>query len=114
MAISIVIGNKVGFKVKGSINDENGAAQAFDFGLRCKRLEVDDIDGFFGGDYAEPKVIEFLVSVIESWIDVKDASKAQVPYAEDILRQLCKDYPGLSYLTFKAYREEVGVKAKNS
>jgi len=112
VAIKIVVSNKVGFKVKGTINDAAGVAQPFDFGLTCKRLDNAAIDAKLGGDFSEPAVLGFMLDVIEGWSGVRDDDDKPVAYTEDAFRDLCK-IPGVLYLAFKSYREESGVKAKN-
>lgn len=111
MAIKIVISDTVGFKVKGTINDEKGSAQPFDFSLTCSRLDADQIQAKLKGDSAAP-VTDFLVDVIEGWSGVRDAADAPLPYTQDNFRALCK-IPGVAGLAFRAYLSEVGAKEKN-
>lgn len=110
MAIQIVIGNHAKFKVEGTIKDEKGADVPFSFHLKCRRLPADDIAAAI--DAVDGNFVEFLVSVVEDWDDVKNAEKQPIPYAESELRELCK-LPGLARLAFNAYVTNVGAKAKN-
>lgn len=111
MAIKIVISDTVGFKVKGTINDEKGTAQPFDFTLICSRLDQDQIQAKLK-DHGDASLTDFLVDVIESWSGVRDAADAPLPYSEANLRALCK-IPGVAGLAFRTYLAEVGAKEKN-
>lgn len=111
MSISIVIDDKVKFRVKGCIRNGGGADQPFDFGLLCKRLSTDEIDqqktpeGAFV--YAD-----FMASVIEDWYDVKGADKQALPYSPEAWQGLCK-MPGVAALAWGSYMRENGAKEKN-
>ena len=109
MAISLTLSSKVRFKVKGSINDEAGIAQPFDFSLTCIRHDADQVQAKLESDGS---IVDFLTDVVEDWSGVRDADKAVVPYSADALRALCK-IPGVARLTFNAYLVEVGAKEKN-
>lgn len=109
MAIRIVVSNRVGFKVKGSINNESGNAEPFEFSLVADRLDADALQEATRGDRTQP---EFMESVVVDWQGVKDEEGAPVPFSLDALRQLCK-IPGLAAVMFFAYLAEVGARAKN-
>ena len=111
MAIKIVISDTVGIKVKGTINDERGIAQPFDFSLTCIRLDAEEIQDKLKGD-SESSITDFLVDIVQNWNGVKDAEEKQIPYAESSFRQLCK-IPGVAAVAFKTYLAEVGAKEKN-
>ncbi|MFN7155083.1 MAG: hypothetical protein ACK4OE_15470 [Acidovorax sp.] len=114
MSISIVVDNKVKFRVKGSFRNGEGVDQPFDFGLRCKRLDTDAITDLKSSDgsyiYAD-----FMAAVIEEWFDVNgggaDGKKA-VPYTTDAWHALCKT-PGVAALAWATYMRENGAKEKN-
>lgn len=110
MAIKIVVSNKVGFKVKGSINNEAGVPEPFEFTVTANRLDTDAIEAATRG--SEGTLVDFLATVLIDWKGVKDEDGTAIPYSEEALRQLCK-IPGLAGLTFQAYFAEVGAKAKN-
>lgn len=110
MAIKIVVSNKVGFKVKGSINNEQGSAEPFEFFIVAERLDTDRIEAVARNQ--EGSLADFLADVVVDWKGVKDEEGAAVEYSEESLRQLCK-IPGLAGLIFQAYFAEVGAKAKN-
>lgn len=112
MSIKITVSNKVGFKVKGTINDEAGNPQAFDFGLTCRRLSGEVIDAQIGGDFGEASIMAFMLGVIENWSGVRGDDDKPLQYSEDAFRGLCQ-IPGVLYVAYKAYREESGAKAKN-
>lgn len=111
MAIKIVVSNTVKFKVKGTIKDEAGVDQPFDFWLTCTRLDSDQIQAKLRGE-SEASVTDFLVDVVEDWSGVKDADDKSIPYSEEALRQLCR-ITGVAALTFRTYLSEVGAKEKN-
>lgn len=111
MAIKIVVSNKVKFKVKGVIRDENGIDQPFDFSLLCTRLDADQITSKLKSDTSD-SIVDFMADVVEDWTGVKDAEDAALPYNEATFRQLCK-LPGVAGVAFRAYMQEVGAREKN-
>lgn len=112
MAIKIAIGNKVGFKVVGTYNDDKGVKQPFDFTLTCLRLSDQEYQDKIQSAPSDSTVIDFMCDVTEGWDNVRDESNTKVPYSAEALRELCK-IPGVARLAFDTYRAEVGVKAKN-
>jgi hypothetical protein len=111
MGIKIVISNTVRFKVKGTIKDEAGTDQPFDFALTCMRLDSEQIQAKLRGE-GDASVTDFLCDVVEDWSGVKDADDKALPYTEDNLRALCR-IPGIAALAFRTYLTEVGAKEKN-
>ena len=111
MGIKIVISNTVRFKVKGTIKDEAGTDQPFDFSLTCMRLDSEQIQAKLRSE-SDASVIDFLCDVVEDWSGVKDADDKALPYTEDNLRALCR-IPGIAALAFRTYLTEVGAKEKN-
>jgi len=111
MSIKIVVSDKVGFKVQGSINDAAGVAQPFHFQLTCTRLDADQIQQKLKSD-TDASLTDFLGDVVEGWSGVQDGEGKQLPFSEDNLRVLCK-IPGVAGLAFRTYRAEVGAKEKN-
>lgn len=109
MAIKLTVSNKVGFKVKGSINNEAGIAEPFEFNLIADRLDTEAIQAVTQSDNT---LADFLCSVVIDWKGVKDEDGAPVPYSEEALRHLCK-IPGVAGVMFSTYFTEVGAKAKN-
>lgn len=111
MAIKIVVSDTVGIKVKGAINDAAGVAQPFDFGLTCKRLDVDQINDKVKNQ-SDASITDFLVDVVNGWSGVQSAEGEAMPYTEDALRKLCR-IAGVAGLAFRTYLAEVGAKEKN-
>lgn len=111
MAIKIVISNTVRFKVKGTIKDESGVDQPFDFSLTCMRLDSEQIQSKLRSE-SDASVVDFLVDVVEDWSGVRDADDKPLPFTEDNLRALCR-IPGIASLIFRTYLIEVGAKEKN-
>lgn len=111
MAIKITVSNTVKFKVKGTIKDEAGIDQPFDFWLTCNRLDTDQIQAKLNAEN-EPSSTDFMADVVEDWSGVKDAENNSIPYSEDVLRKLFR-LPGVSSLAFRTYLSEVGAKEKN-
>ena len=111
MGIKIVISNTVRFKVKGTIKDEAGTDQPFDFSLTCMRLDAEQIQAKLRSE-SDASVIDFLADVVEDWSGVKDADDKALPYSEEHLRALCR-IPGIAQVAFRTYLAEAGAKEKN-
>jgi hypothetical protein len=111
MAIKIVVSNTVKFKVKGTIKDEAGVDQPFDFGMTCMRLDAEQIQAKLRSE-SDASVIDFMADVVEDWSGVRDADDKQLPYTVENLRALCR-IPGVAGLAFRTYLSEVGAKEKN-
>ncbi|MCA3303794.1 MAG: hypothetical protein INF98_16690 [Roseomonas sp.] len=111
MSIKIVVSNLVKFKVKGTIKDEAGTDQPFDFHLTCRRLDEDQIKTKLA-DNSETSVTDFMLEVIEQWQGVRDAEDKPMDFTEAAWRQLCK-IRGVSLVAFRTYLAEVGAKEKN-
>lgn len=111
MGIKIVISNTVRFKVKGTLKDDNGTDQPFDFSLTCMRLDAEQIQAKLRGE-GDASVTDFLCDVVEDWSGVKDGDDKPLPYSDDNLRALCR-IPGIAALAFRTYLTEVGAKEKN-
>jgi hypothetical protein len=111
MAIKITISDTVGIKVRGTINNEAGVAQPFDFGLTCKRLDADQIRAELQSG-EEASLTDFLVKVAHGWNGVKGDDDKPLEFSEGSLRELCK-IPGVAAVAFRTYLSEVGAKEKN-
>jgi hypothetical protein len=111
MAIKITISDKVGIKVKGSIQNEAGAAQPFDFNLICQRLDADQIALRLKDD-SERSLIDFMLDVVEDWSGVRSDDDKPLPFSADNYRALCK-IPGVALIAFRTYLADVGAKEKN-
>jgi hypothetical protein len=111
MGIKIVVSNLVKIKVRGTIKDEAGTDQPFDFSLTCRRLDADQIKTKLS-DNSEASVSDFMLEVIEDWAGVRDADDKPLPFSESAWGQLCK-IPGVSLVAFRTYLSEVGAKEKN-
>lgn len=111
MAISIVVSDTVGIKVKGTLVDSAGITQPFDFRLTCTRLDSDQISAKLKND-PESSITDFLIDVVQDWSGVRDADGKPVPYSESALQQLCK-LQGVAMLALRAYLSDVGAKEKN-
>lgn len=112
MSIRIVVSNKLKFKVKGTIKDEEGKDQPFDFTLTCNRLDQDQIKAKLGPSGDDTSVVDFMLEVIEDWQGVRDPDDYPLPFSEANYRALCK-IPGVSVVAFRTYLAEVGAKEKN-
>lgn len=120
MAIKITISDKVGFAVKGHINDVDGKEQPFDFVLIAKRLDEDElnaaqallvVDAAKTGNHAA--IHEKLAEIVTNWTGVRDDSDASLAYSPDLLRGLLKSHRGLGLLAWRTYIHESGAKEKN-
>jgi len=111
MSIKIVVSDKLKFKVKGTIKNEAGVDEPFDFSLTCLRLDSDGIKSKLS-DNSETSVVDFMLEVIEDWQGVRDADDKPLPFSDVAWRNLCK-IPGVSVVAFRTYLAEVGAKEKN-
>lgn len=109
MAIKIVVSNNVGIRVKGTINDADGVAQPFEFVLKCKRLDADQINKKLKVE-SDATMAEFMEDVVEDWSGVRDEDAKPIPFDANMLKQLFK-LPGVPFLAFRAYMDDVGAKA---
>lgn len=101
--------NKLAVKVKGTLPDEAGKPEHFDFKLHCIRLsqdEIDDVRQENGG------VKAFVRSVTEGWDTVLDEAGQAVQFSADGLEELI-DHAGMPLLILRCYMEQVGATAKN-
>lgn len=112
MSIKIIVSNKLKFKVKGTIKDEEGRDQPFDFALTCTRLDQDQIKAKLGPSGDDTSVVDFMLEVIEDWQGVRDAEDKPMAFTEAAYRELCR-IPGVSVVAFRTYLAEVGAKEKN-
>lgn len=111
MAIKIVISDHVKFKVKGSIKDDTGYDQPFDFWLTCQRLDMDQLAARRPAG-AEVVFADFMASVITDWSGVTDEQGQPLPYTEAHWRELCR-IPGIARLADETYTHEIVAKLKN-
>ena len=111
MAIKIVVSDLVGFKVVGTINDEAGVSQPFDFKLTCVRLDADQITAKLKAEN-DASFTDFMVDVVRGWNGPRDENDKALEFTEAAYRQLCK-IPGVAALAFRTYLKEVGAKEKN-
>jgi hypothetical protein len=110
MAFKLVARNAVLVPVRGTITDETGKAERFDFTLTCRRLPATELAQTLKS--TERTVYDFLADVIEGWTGVLDADGHPVPCTPDNIAALL-DQPGVGVLAYKAYLEEHGAKEKN-
>lgn len=73
MAVRIEIANKVKFKVEGTIANEAGADEKFDFSLTAKRINAEGVRTLIDERGDEP-IVDFLVTVVEGWAGVLDGA----------------------------------------
>jgi hypothetical protein len=111
MSIKIVVSPRVKFKVRGTIKDEAGVDQPFDFWLTCRRLDTDAMQDKMR-ERGDASITEFMLEVIEDWAGVKDADDKPLQWSEDAWRALCRQ-PGVAMLSYRTYLTEAGAKEKN-
>lgn len=109
MALKIILSNMVSFKVEGSINNEEGVAEPFDFVLKCERL--DDLQVKVKLD-SGIKVQAFLLDVVRNWSGPRDADDKPVPFSEDAFKGVC-NITGMAILMYQTYLQSIGAKQKN-
>ena len=112
MAIKIILSDKVGVRVQGTITNEAGAKEPFDFKLICRRLDVDTAKQATTTSDEERSFADFFVEYTEDWSGVLDADGKKVPYSPEALAQLFK-IPGIGLLAYTSYFGEIAAKAKN-
>lgn len=128
MAIKITVSNKVGFTVKGELNDENGNSQPFDFTLTAHRFTEDAMNethakvlveiGRTGG---HKPIADLLCgpeddpekALIVNWGGVKDDDGAPIAFSVQRLRDLLHAYRGMAALIWRTYQNDAGAKEKN-
>ena len=109
MSIRIQVSDIVRCTVKGTIADENGTPQPFDFAFLARRLDAEQLADTLNSD---ARIADFLAGIVTGWSGVKGADNDAVPYSEGALRQLLL-IPGLARLMLAAYVADCGAKAKN-
>ena len=112
MALRIEIANKVKFKVQGTIANEAGADEKFEFSLTAKRINSEGVRALVDERGDEP-MVDFLASVMEGWSGVLDSAGQPVAFSQESFRTLLTNIPGLAQLVFTRYLREIGAKAKN-
>lgn len=120
MSIKITIANKVGFTVKGTINDADGKEQPFDFTLTAARLGEDELSAAQqklvedAGQTGNHKAIaEKLVELVTNWTGVRDDTDAPLAYSAEHFAQLLAAYRGLGLIIWRTYLTESGAREKN-
>jgi hypothetical protein len=109
MAIKIQVSDIVRCTVRGTIADESGTPQPFDFAFLARRLDSEQLADTLNSD---ARIADFLVELVTGWSGVKNADNEAVPFSEAALRQLLL-IPGLARLMLSAYVADCGAKAKN-
>ncbi|MEY2688238.1 MAG: hypothetical protein RL375_2436 [Pseudomonadota bacterium] len=110
MTIRITVSDRVQYRVRGTINNETGAAEAFDFRVTARRLDPEALQSQLAE--SSRRIEDFLADVIVGWQGVVDAEGTDVPFSPAALSQLLK-IPGLAVLIFKGYVAETAAKEKN-
>lgn len=111
MAIKITVSEQLQFPVRGTYTDEAGAAVAFDFHLKARRLPQTTLEQVLGDK--DRRARDFLAEVVTGWSGVLDDDGKPVLYSAQALSSLLAQQAGLAGLAFAAYLEHVGARAKN-
>lgn len=111
MTIRITISDRVQFRVRGTITDDHGAAEAYEFRLTARRLSTAQLQAELAD--STRRVEDFMAGLVTDWRGVVDAEGNDVPYSADALQQLFDRVPFLAGLCLKQYMAEVGAKEKN-
>lgn len=111
MTIRITVSDRVQFKVRGTITDANGAAEAFEFRLTARRLSASALQAELAD--TSRRVEEFMAQMVTDWKGVLDDEGNDVPFSTDALMQLFDRITHLAGIAFKSYMAEVGAKEKN-
>lgn len=110
MAFQLKARNSVIVPVRGTITDDTGKVERFDFSLTCRRLPARELAQTLKS--SERTVYDFLGEVIEGWSGVLDADGNPIACTPDNVAALL-DQPGIGVIAYKAYLEEHGAKEKN-
>lgn len=111
MSISIVVGNKLTFEVKGEFRDADGQMKPADFTLVARRMKGQQLTELLSQKDG-PSIVDQLCELVEDWKGVK-GEEGWVDFSPVRLRELLDGYPGLPAIAWNRYLQEVAVKAKN-
>lgn len=116
MAIKITVSDTVRFKVAGTINDDKGTAQPFDFTLDMQRLsttdQVNEYLAEMNSDEGVQPITNALAKRARGWAGPMTESNEPVPFSDTAFRNLMA-VPGLAFLVHSRYLRESGAKEKN-
>jgi acetaldehyde dehydrogenase (acetylating) len=110
MGFKLVELNAVNVKVEGSLANEDGKFERFDYTLQCARMSADDLKEKLADTQVPTK--DFMVEVVIGWNGVTDAANIAVPFTNEACNALL-NIPGMAGLAFNAYLEQQAAKAKN-
>ena len=120
MSLKIKVSNMVGFTVEGTINDADGKAQDFNFGLTAKRLDESalaqaqkDLGLAVAQDGLHDPIANKLCEIITNWSDVRDEDDSPLAFSQDGLRALLNSHNGLSLILWRRYQRDCGAREKN-
>lgn len=111
MAIKLTISDAVKFRVHGSLTDETGARQPFDFYLIARRMDAEQLRHRLDPDL-KPLIADVMRDVTTGWGGVRDAGGQEVEFSQAALEQLLL-IPNLGALVLDAYVAACGARAGN-
>ena len=111
MAIEIQIDDTVRFPVKGKLFDAAGREREFHFELDMQRMDQDEFDKELANDRITVRAL--VERLAKGWEGVKGKDGEDVAFSNAALKLLLR-IPGLCNLTWVAYCEYAGARAKNS
>ena len=109
MSIRLVVSNTVTVRIKGSMTNEHGTPEPFDFSLICDRMDSDELREVAGD--SDTLLVDVMAQRCKGWTHVLDEQRAPLPFSEELLRQLLKPV-GMAGLAFQAYVKACGVKGQ--
>lgn len=115
MAFKLILSNTVRFPVKGTLTNEAGESEAFDFHLIAKRIDTDALEpppAADGQPTPRPTIDDVLRANITGWDGLLGADDKPLPFSADALGQLLKVF-GMSGLCFQAFTAASGAKSGN-
>lgn len=114
MAVKLAIEDVVGVKVEGKNIDKAGVEKPFKFILVCERYTSEQMKAIAQGN-AEDNAFALFEKIARDWSGQKlvlEDDGTPAAFSLEALR-LMLTIPGLAFLCWVAYREQVGATAKN-
>lgn len=108
MVFKLVVSDDVTIRVSGSLPDERGTPQRFDFSLLAKRLDTAELRETLS---SEDLIEDWLQPRVHGWSQVLDEQGQSLPFSPEHLRQLLR-IVGMPALIYAAYVQASGARGK--
>lgn len=110
MGFKLVELDVVNVKIEGSLANESGKFESFDYTLQCTRMGADALKEKLSDEKTPTK--DFMANVVIGWNGVSDAGGIAIPFNKESCNALL-NIPGMAGIAFTAYLEQQAAKAKN-